>query len=701
MAHRLDPLLRPKSIAVIGATERAHSVGRRIVHNLLAGHFDGKIFPVNPGRESVLGLQCYADLDSLPEQVDHVAFAVSDYRIEAALEAAIEHGAKAATIMSQLIIADDSKPDLQERIEARIHDSGLIVCGANGMGFYNCRDGVWMCGFDTRENHPRGGNVTLISHSGSGMSGIVDCEERIDFNLAVSTGQEINVGMHHYMDFAIEEHQPSAIGLFMETARDPEALMAVLEKARQRHIPVVAIKVGRTALSSRLAQSHSGAMAGQDEAFDALFDRFGVQRVYDMDALATTLIMFAQPHRPAPGGLVALHDSGGERQLLIDLADEMDVPLAKLSPSTIARLEQILDPGLPAVNPLDAWGAGGEHSDHIMGQCLAAMMQDESASIGAVVHDRAPYSQVYPEYVDYMRVARQHCEKPLFLMANRQGTGSSPDVVQVTREGFPVLDGLRSFLEGVRCLFGFRDHQRRAPEMLKELNASTTRALQASSGESARDEFAALAWLEMAGIPVVAARRASSLAESLKAARELGYPVALKTAEPGIAHKTNQRGVHLGLADESALKQAWLDLSTRLGEQVVVAEMAPPDGLELMLGMVTDLQFGPLVLMGFGGTRVEGIDDFVTLMPPFGPQTARRRLQDLQHHALLGHNRGSGKPHIDAFCETAALFSSVVASLQDELTEIDINPVIVHGGGCMAVDALIITRQRHNEVPNP
>ncbi len=222
--------------------------------------------------------------------------AVGDVRIEAALDDTIAHGAKAATMMSSLVLDDDTPPLLRDRVAAKIEASGLIVCGANGMGFYNFADGVWVCGFDTRQNHVRGGNVTLISHSGAGMSGIVDCEERIDFNLAVSTGQELSVSMDQYMDWALEREETRVIGLFMETARNPAGMIAAFKKARDKNIPVVVLKVGRTELSARLAVSHSGAIAGRDDAYQALFDRYGVQRVDDMDELATALIMFAQPH---------------------------------------------------------------------------------------------------------------------------------------------------------------------------------------------------------------------------------------------------------------------------------------------------------------------------------------------------------------------------------------------------------------------
>ena len=215
--------------------------------------------------KSVLGVPCFPNLESLPETVEHVVLALGDARIEAALDDVIEHGAAAATMMSSLVLEDDAEPLLRERVTAKIESSGLIVCGANGMGFYNCLDGVWVCGFDTRENHVRGGNVTLISHSGSGMAGITDCEERIDFNLSVSTGQELSVRMDQYMDWALEQESTRVIGLFMETARSPAGMIAAFKKANEKNIPVVVLKVGRTELSASLAVSHSGAIAGSDD----------------------------------------------------------------------------------------------------------------------------------------------------------------------------------------------------------------------------------------------------------------------------------------------------------------------------------------------------------------------------------------------------------------------------------------------------
>jgi acyl-CoA synthetase (NDP forming) len=691
--HYLDPLLRPASIAVVGASKRPRSVGRRTLHNLLTGQYPGKLYAVNPGYDSILGIPCFPNLAALPETVEHVIFALGDARIEAALDEAIAHEATAATIMSSLVLEQDEEPFLKERIAQKIEASGLLVCGANGMGFYNMAHGVWVCGFDTRENHPRGGNVTLISHSGSGMAGIMDCEERIDFNLVVSTGQELCVSMDQYMDFALEQPETRAIGLFMETARNPAGLIAAFEKARRRQVPIVALKVGRTELSARLAVSHSGAIAGRDDAYQALFDRYGVQRVQDMDELATAMIMFAQPHPVASGGLVSIHDSGGERQLAIDLAHDMDVALAEIEPETEARLEELLDPGLPPVNPLDAWSAGGPDADRIMEDCLATLMSDPNAALGAVIHDRGPLGELYESYFDYMRRGHQASGKPVFLVANRQGSGTDPAAVAITREGFPMIDGLRSFLAGVRCLLGYRDFLAHAIDEPVAADAELVNRWRTKlAAGNTLDEYESSRLLADFGVPMNPARLARGNAELLTAAKELGFPLVLKTAEPGILHKTDCDGVILGIETPEQLEHAYLDLSKRLGKRVMVTPMVNFRGQELVLGMVRDEQLGPLVMIGFGGINVETIRDVACARPPFGEKAARSLLDSLQLRPLLDGLRDRPAVDVDAICAAASQFSILAAALGDVIREIDVNPVIVHPGGCIAVDALVIAQ---------
>ncbi|MGI9248018.1 MAG: CoA-binding protein, partial [Woeseiaceae bacterium] len=303
MKHRLDPLLRPRSVAIVGASSRPDSVGEWALKNLGFGGYQGNVYPVNPRHEELQGHRCFAALADLPETPDLVIFALGDKRLETALDEAIAAGIPAAVIQSALVLDDDSVPDLRDRVRAKIASAGMLVCGANGMGYYNVRDHVWTCGFDSTR-HEAPGNVALISHSGSGMSGIIDCEQRLRINIAVSTGNELGVTMDEYLDFVLDLPETAAVGLFIETARNPDGFRSALEKAAHRRIPIVALKVGRTEESARLTVSHSGALAGDDATYEALFDQYGVQRARDQDEFTTMLIMFAELHPVGAGGLV-------------------------------------------------------------------------------------------------------------------------------------------------------------------------------------------------------------------------------------------------------------------------------------------------------------------------------------------------------------------------------------------------------------
>jgi len=693
MTHRLDALLRPTSVAVVGASVRPDSMGEWALQNLAKGGFTGDVYAVNPNYEELQDYRCYASLAELPAVPQLVIFGVGDQRIEAALDDAIAAGVPAAVIMSTTIIDDDPVPLLKDRLQKKINAAGMLVCGSNGMGFYNVRDHVWACGFDSAM-HSAPGNVTLISHSGAGMSGIIDCEQRLRVNLAVSTGNELSVTMDEYLDFALDLPETRAVGLFIETARNPARFRAALQKASQRRIPVVAIKVGKTDESARLAVSHSGALAGDDAAYAALFDHYGVQRVDDMDQLATTLIMFAELHPVSAGGLATLHDSGGERQLIIDLAAEARVPLTKLQPETVAALEQVLDPELPAVNPLDGWSRGGSNYEQQMSESLALMMRDAGTALGAAILNRAPDGVVYPMYLNYIRHARAESGKPVALVAARQGTGHDEVVVTSTHAGTPVLDNVPMFLRGVRALFAYRDFLLQDDD---EPKAMERKRLEQCRGRlqsgAALGEAESLALLADAGMPVADFRSASDAQSLATAATDIGYPVVLKTAAAGIAHKSDQAGVVLDVGDEASLLTAYRTLSTQHGDAVTVAAMAG-EGVEMILGMTQDAQFGPIVIVGFGGVLAETLQDVTFALPPFSVDHARRCVDRLRLRSLLDGVRGKAPADIDSFCELASLFSTFVFECRGDLDEVDINPVLVHASGCTVVDALIVAGSR-------
>lgn len=695
-SHRLDPLLRPRSVAVIGASQRQDSLGEWALKNLRKGGFKGAIYAVNPSHDAIGDLPCYRSIAELPAVPDLAIFAVSDQRIEAVLDDAIAAGIPAAVIQSTLAIDNDSEPNLRERIRQKVVAAGMLVCGANGMGYYNVRDHVWTCGFDSAD-HTAPGNVTLISHSGSGMSGIIDCEQRLRINLAVSAGNELSTTMDEYLDFALDLPETRAVGLFVETARNPQGFRAALEKAAHRRIPIVALKVGRTETARQLTISHSGAIAGDDATYEALFDRYGVQRANDQDEFVTMLIMFAELHPVGAGGLVSLHDSGGERQLMVDLADAADVPLTQLQDDTVRKIAAVIDPELPAVNPLDGWSRGGPEAASQMTRGLTLMMQDPGAALGVVVHDRAPFGKIYSSYLTYMQRARADSGKPVALVSATQGTGFDEAVVTSTHAGFPVLDGVSRFFKGAHALFAYRDFLLRDDAAPPPADEKTVQhwCTHLQNGETL-NEFESLSLLADFDVPVAMTQTAADEATVIEAAKRCGYPVVLKTARPGLLHKSDQGGVIVGIQDETQLKQMYALLSGRLGDAVLVAPMVET-GVEMFVGLKRDPEFGPVVLLGFGGVLAETIADVQFALPPFSAAHARRCIERMKLWPLLKGVRGARPTDVDAFCRLAERFSVLADALGDVLAEADVNPVIVNEQAAVAVDALFKGRDRRQE----
>ena len=693
--HRLQPLLKPSSIAVLGASQRSGSVGNEVIVNLLRGGFEGSIYPVNPGYEEILGIACYPSLVDLPTPPDMVIFAISDRRIESALDEVIALNIPACTIFSALILDNDSTPNLKQRIATKAQNAGLLVAGANGMGFYNVRDCVLAGGFDTRD-HPYPGNVSLISQSGAGMSGIVDCEQRLQFNLAVSSGYELTVSMEDYLDYALDLKETKVVGLFLETSRYPHKLIQAFKKANQRRIPIVVLKVGRTDLAAELAVSHSGALAGSDQCYNAVFDRYGVERVDDMDQLATTLIMFAQTDQITQGDVVSLHDSGGERQLMIDLADSLKVPLTKLQPSTITQLENLLDAGLPAVNPLDGWGAGGPNASAMMADCFTALLADTGAALGAVIHDRGPNSQVYSSYLNYLHQAHAASGKPVFLVANRQGSGTDELAITSTHNGFAVIDGVSQFLIGARGLLNYRDFQLREP--MASVGIDQTKCdywRQRLQAETKVTETLASQCLANLGIPMLQSILVGSEKELALAGANVGFPLVLKTAQPEIDHKSDVGGVVLNIANQADLLKAYREMADRLGPKGMVAPMLQSSGIEMILGISQDSQFGPTVVAGFGGIFAEVLSDVAVLIPPFNATAVKRVLENLSMADLLKGARGASKVDVDSYCEVAARLSEIAVAFSDTLVEVDINPIMLAADGCVGLDALMVLADKN------
>jgi len=696
MPHRLDPLLDPESIVIVGATTSG-GMGSRLIKNLQHGGFKGKLFGLHPKNKEAFGVPCYPDFKSLPEKVDHAIFAVSDQRIESLIDAAIEADVKAMSIMSMLFIDDDEEPYLKDRIQAKLKEADILLCGANGMGFFHIEKGVWVNGHYTRPNHEPGG-ICIISQSGSGVAGIIDCEERINLNLSVSSGSELTVGAEDYLDYILHQESTKVVGIFLETIRKPDQMIQAFELARERKIPIIVLKTGRTKQSAELTVTHSGGLAGVDDYYDALFEKYGIQRVADMDELSTTLIMFDQPHALANGNMVSMHDSGGERQLIIDIADQQGVEFAELEDHTTQKLKEILDPGLPAVNPLDAWGKGLEDADQIMADCITEMLDDPNASMGAIVMDRGPLGLIHEEYIDYyMKQANDRTGKPVFLVTNRQGTGIHPLVVEATRMGMPVLDGIQSFLAGVRCLHRYRDFLTRKDVIDIDLDSDKLKKhrdqLEQSDFVSEAD---ALNMFFDLGLNANQSNIINNEEELLSRAKAMDFPLVLKTAVEDVYHKSELNGVYLNIDSEEKLRSSYEELQENLPGKALLARMIESEGIEMIVGMTTDQQLGPMVTIGFGGYYAEALNDTATLMPPFSKKTAKEAVNSLKMKSLFEGYRGSKPVDLDAFAEFASRFSMIALELSNQICEIDLNPVILGSDICIAVDALISLHQHNN-----
>jgi acyl-CoA synthetase (NDP forming) len=692
--HRLSPLLTPQSIALVGASPKFETVGNGMIRGVREGRFGGRLYLVNPNYPEIDGQPCYASLAALPETVDHVVIGVANARIEAQLAEAIRHGARAATIFGSCYLPGDSDPPLTRRIAAMARAAGLQICGGNGMGFYNLEHSLRVCGFPPPPwlEH---GTIALISHSGSAFSGLCHTDRRFRFSLAVSAGQELTTTVADYLDFALDMPSTRVVGLFLETVRDPAGFVAALEKARQRDIAIVVLKVGRTAESAALALSHSGALAGNHAAYQALFDRYGVIEVDDLDGLANCLLLFSQPRRAGKGGLATIHDSGGLRELAIDLAAARGVPYARIDDATKRKLAARLEYGLEPTNPLDAWGTGHDY-ENIFTDCLQALVDDPDTAVAILCAETRSGFYLHESYGRIVQAVAARTGKPV-LMSNNLATVGNDDLAErCTHMGTPVLVGLAPMMTAVRAAFDYRDSRLR-PAIVPPpapVGAKARWIARLQRGD-ALDESESLALFADYGVPVSPHRIVESAAAAEAAARDLGFPAVLKTAVPGILHKSDVGGVKLNLSDVAAVRAAYDDLARRLGPRMLVMPMAGK-GIELAFGALDDPQFGPLVMVGAGGVLIEIMADRRFALPPFDSATARRLLDGLKARPLLDGQRGLPAANLDAVAEVLARFSVFAADLAGLFQEIDVNPVLCGRDGCVALDALVVPKSAPN-----
>ncbi len=694
--HRLTPLLKPRSIALIGASPKTGTVGNGMIRSIAGGRYEGALHLINPNYPEIEGRSCYPDLKSLPERVDHVVVGVANARIEAAVKEAVEIGAGAVTIFGSCYLPNDTDPPLTRRLSALARESGIVICGANGMGFYNFDYGLRLCGFPPPDWVQGGGGKTLITHSGSVFSALVHNDRRFAYNLAVSPGQELGSTADEYLDFALDLPTTQVIGLFIETVRNPEGFVAALAKAEAKGIPVLALKVGKTAESAKLAISHSGAIAGNHAAYQAVFERHGVVEVNTLDELANGMLLFGHDKKVADGGLASIHDSGGERELLVDQAVARRVPFARINAETTEKLRGRIEYGLEPVNPLDAWGTGHDF-EGVIQDSMSYLCADPDTAIGAMFVETRSGNSLHEGYARAMQNAMSKMQsatagsaKPVIIVNNVAAVGNDELAVHLTSNGVPVLIGIDPALAVIKGAFDRRDRLKR-PRMSPASPPAGVRArwLPRLQAGGTLDEAESLALMSDYGLPVLPHRLVESAAAAQQAANEIGWPVALKTAAPGVFHKSDVGGVRLDLVDAAALDAAYRDMAARLGPRMLVMKMAGK-GVELSFGSIDDAQFGPLVMVGAGGVLIEMLSDRRFALPPIDAAEAQRLLDGLALRPLLDGKRGQPAADLGSVATAFAAFSVMVGDLGGLVAEIDINPLLATPKGAIALDALVV-----------
>ena len=566
----------------------------------------------------------------------------------------------------------------------------MALCGGGCMGFVNVAAGVRAVGYVERDTLPHG-PVAFISHSGSVFSAVLRTRRHLGFTLVVSAGQELVTTAASYLEYVLDAGGTRVVGLLLESLRDADLMRAGLARAAEQGVAVVALTVGGSETGRAMVAAHSGTLAGADGAWEALFDAYGVVRVGDLDELTDTLELFAAGRRVAPGGrgIATVHDSGAERALVADLAESVGVPFAPLGDDTGHRLRALLDPGLVPGNPLDVWGTGAD-TEQLFGGCLEAMAEDEAVSAVALAVDLVEEYDGDESYPNAVIAAAATTTKPVVVLSNLGSAIDSDAADRVRAAGVPVLEGTRSGLSALRHLMdhpGRRTSTAPLPDPDYERRREWRRRL-ADGPLSGTDSFALL---DAYGIPTPRSEQVSSPDEAASAARDIGFPVVVKTDEPSISHKSDVGGVVLGVTTAAAAAAAYRDLATRIGSRVVVSATAP-EGVELALGVVRDPQLGPLVVVGAGGVLVEMLADRVVRLAPLDEEQAREGSARLRASVLLDGVRGAEPTDRDAVAQAVVALSRLAVDLGDALDALDVNPLRCGPWGCLALDVLLEVR---------
>jgi acetyltransferase len=700
--RNLDYLFDPHSVAIIGASERPHSVGATVLHNLLASPFRGPVFAVNPKYRTLSGRPVYPDVAALPEAPELAVICTPAATVPSIISRIGERGTKAAIILSAglgALEAGRTGRTLKQAALDAARPHLLRILGPNCVGLLVPGIGL-NASFAHTDALP--GRTAFVSQSGALVTGVMDWAKSraIGFSRFISLGDSADVDFGDVLDYLAGDRETDAILLYMEDVRHARKFMSAA-RAAARSKPTVVLKAGRAPEGARAAASHTGALAGADQVYDAAIRRAGMLRVLSTEDLFGAVETLARA-RPLNGERLAILTNGGGPGVMA--TDELVCgggTLATLAPQTVERLDAMLPATWSRGNPVDIIGDAPVER---YVAALQALLQDPQTDAVLLIH--APTA-----IVPSAEIAR--AVVPLAAAASRNVIGCwlGGDALSEARRiwsmaGLPTFDTPEEAVDGFLQMVHYRRNQQlmlqvpasRPPGLPPDRTAAATAVRGAlAQGRQMLSEPEVKAVLTAYGIPVVEARNVAGDDQAVAAASEIGYPVALKILSPDITHKSDVGGVALDLADEGGVRAAAQAMRVRLAALkpgarlkgwTVQAMARRPEAVELIAGAATDPVFGPVILFGQGGIAVEVIADRALALPPLDMTLARDLVSRTRAAKLLAGYRNRPPADVDAVCQVLVRLAHLIADVP-EIAELDINPLLADHAGVIALDARV------------
>ncbi len=706
----IDRLLRPRSIAIVGASEKI-GPGFNAWNALKTLGYSGSVHLINPSRKEVLGEPCYPSMLDVPGSVDAVFIAVQAQRVADVARAAAAKGAGGLAVLSSgFAEAGEQGAEMQRELAALAREHDMAVCGPNCLGFLNFATRTALFGTSLPTELPIGRTAAVVQSGSIGIA-LLNAARGLGLSHLITSGNEAVTTVADYLAFLVEEPGVETIVVFLEQLREPRKFIAACRRARGLGKPVIVLKSGRSAKGRQAAAAHTGAVAGSVEVSDAALHAAGAVQVFSLDELVETAVAFsALPRRLKAPGAAMVSLSGGEIALALDAADAAGLALPAISTARGA-LADLLPPRSHIANPLDLTWAG-LYDAAIARRCVAAF--GEQADVGVIVllqdAPRGLGEQQAKRYATFLAAvadgAREACVRVVAI--SNLCSDVHPDYARTAAEKSVV--SLRGTSEGIGAVARYLRWET-APPLVEPVvvtpaggsaRSRAMEALAAASPGAVLDEAEAKVVLAAYGFPALPERLALSSADAKAAVRELGSPVVIKAVVPGIAHKSEHGLVRLNIQsaqEAEEVARALIEKGRPLipGGQIrlMVQPMVSPVA-ELLVGARVDPEFGPVVVAGMGGVNVELFKDVAVRLAPVSPSTAEEMLRATRAMKLLDGWRGGPKGDIAAAAEMICRLSHLIADLEGKVREIEINPLAVlpAGHGCLPLDCLLVRRER-------